>query len=180
MPSPSFTHIARTPLPRGVAHVDALTLLQNHSAMIELNPLVIAHERCDGSPSSPSASAPETNKPSATYRITDSIDYLPLGLWKGKVVYYADFWNTEDGIKTKVNAAMGFVSESVWKIEEEPAKGEGEGATLVLTEVAQVTCPRVMKMFVEGTIRKSHDELGRRLITRLETGRSGQETAVAS
>ncbi len=163
----SFLHTARTPLPREGTREAAHALLHDHAAIIRLNPLVVAHERVE-----PPA-AQDTSGP-VNYLVTDVLDYLPFGLWKGKVTYRVEFENTEDGIKTKAYAAMGFVSESVWNVEEETGEGE-EGTRLVLVETATVTCPRAMRLFVERTIRTSHDELGKRFVDKLagESGAAG-------
>lgn len=119
--------------------------------MIELNPLVISHER---------TSVTETSK--ETYAITDKLSYF--GVWDGKVTYSADFENTSDGLRTDVRAAMGLVSEGTWKVEE---RAEG----LVLVETARVSCGRLMRLFVEGTMRKSHNELCGRFLERLQKAR---------
>ncbi|KAI0716575.1 hypothetical protein C8Q76DRAFT_412292 [Earliella scabrosa] len=137
--------------------------------MITLNPLVIAHARCD----EPAVTSSHDSSPSIAYSVTDSLDY---GLWKGKTTYRAEFCDLEDGLKTKAIAAMGVVSESVWTVE------DGTDGSLVLAETATVTCPRMLRMFIEGTIKKSHDELGRRFAEKLagETKVPTHEDSVVS
>lgn len=118
--------------------------------MIQLNPLVISHERVD-----------DTTR----YKITDKMNFLPFGLWPGKVSYHAHFEDFEAGVRTRTEAAMGFTSESTWEVQERAA--ESGKQELWLVETAKVTCSRLLRMFVEKTMKESHEQLCTRLVERL-------------
>jgi hypothetical protein len=149
----TFSHTTSTPIPPNTQAQDVLALLHDHIAMMDLNPLVIAHTIIP----SPDV-VPAWN---STYLVTDKMSY---GLWTGKTTYQASFRDTADGLETETRAAMGVASEAVWRLEKQIT---GENANLVLLETAKVTCPRLLRPFVEGQIRTSHQELIQRFLKRL-------------
>lgn len=149
----TFTHTTSTPIPPNARGQDVLALLHDHIAMMELNPLVIAHTIIPSPDVVPAWDS--------TYIVTDK---MPYGLWTGKVTYQVSFRNTADGLETEAKAAMGFISEAVWRLEE---RTTGESTDLVLLETAKVTCSRLLRPFIEGKIRTSHQELCQRLLKRL-------------
>ena len=149
-------HTTSTPIPPNISAQDVFNLLHDHIAMMDLNPLVIAH--------TPIPSPDVVPAWDSTYLVTDQI---PYGCWTGKVKYQASFRNTADGLETDTKAAMGLTSEAVWKLEKQPTS-EGTDPELVLLETAKVTCPWLLRPFVEGKIKTSHQELVQTFLRRLQ------------
>ncbi|EPQ54607.1 hypothetical protein GLOTRDRAFT_129959 [Gloeophyllum trabeum ATCC 11539] len=143
--STKFTHTIVKPLPAGVAKASVLRLLHDHALLIRLNPLVAAHAL--------TSAAPERE----TYTVTDRI---PVLFWEGTTTYTASFADTPDGVRTRIKA-MGLVSEGEFTVEE---RQEG----LVLLERAEVTCPWVVRWFVEGKMRESHTALVERFAEKVK------------
>ncbi|KAK5171536.1 hypothetical protein LTR04_002008, partial [Oleoguttula sp. CCFEE 6159] len=180
-----------TLLPPTTTLPQVLSLLHDHPAIITLNPLVVdyrAQPPLVSTTTAPSqlATPRSTNPTTTTYSITDALSYLPFHLWDTTVTYTADFEDTDDGLKTLVHAPAGLEIDGVWRvIRKEDAQhgggsrqaGHGEQASagtqtgcLVLEERTTATCNVFLKPFVQGTMKKSHDELHKRLVERLREG----------
>lgn len=76
-----------TPLPAGISRETVRNTLQNHTGMIDLNPLVQERFRL---PKPPASATPEEFH-CAWYQIVDKVSYLPGGMATGKVAYHACF-----------------------------------------------------------------------------------------
>lgn len=161
----------------------------------------------------------------ASYTITDSISYLPFGLWDSTLSYIAHFRDVDDGVEIETHAAMGFVSRATWRVcsatEQSATKssakeasvktnarvevGDGVGAPVkadgeerveaasegknpeggseeggsVLEEHAEITCPTLLRPFVERTIKRSHERFCMDLIGRMVRAQrdSGNDTS---
>ncbi|KAI9701361.1 MAG: hypothetical protein M1820_006452 [Bogoriella megaspora] len=166
----SFVVNQQTELPATATRDQILAMLHDHSLMITLNPLVLNHELASFTPVPKFRDDTDaTNPRTAThkYSITDKISYLPHGLWDSNMTYTGWFANTADGLRTWVQAAAGVEVQGLWFVRE--AMG---GRGLVLEEEATVNCSSLLKPFVEGELRKSHEVLHKRFLERLGQGQA--------
>ncbi|KAK4917267.1 hypothetical protein LTR66_016957, partial [Elasticomyces elasticus] len=100
-----------TPLPPAITRQVAISMLHNHSEMIELNPLVIHHERCK-----PPANCTAEEFHCTWYELTDKISYLPGGLATYKVKYKVVFHDLERGVQTHCYAPAGLDIRGKWSV----------------------------------------------------------------
>lgn len=89
-------------------------MLHDHSAMIELNPLVLRHDTCDPPPNA----TPDEAEHATWYSITDKINYLPGGLFSSEISYKASFYDLPMGLQTHVLAPAGVDIKSKWSMSE--------------------------------------------------------------
>ena len=157
-------------IPSSIPAAQILSALHDHSLMITLNPLVIAHHPLQpASGDSPSKSA---------YSIRDRIAYLPFHLWDTEITYTASFENTPTGVKTVTHAPAGLEICAEWKVlslsetkHNEDSSGE---ARSIIEETATVTCNALLMPFVKYTMRNSHEELKREFVERLKDYYTGK------
>ncbi|PKS09020.1 hypothetical protein jhhlp_003633 [Lomentospora prolificans] len=169
-----FTTI--TPLPPSITREVAVSFLQDHLRMIDLNPLVIARH-----PIACPANAPPDERHCAWYSLTDSISYLPGGKVTGEVSYTAAFNNVPKGVQTHVYAPMGLNIRETWTVggtlpgePKEPVE-LGIGAPqsgLYVREDVDMRCNVFMAAFVKKTLKKAHSSL-------VEAIKIGAQTASA-
>ncbi|KAJ6782854.1 hypothetical protein PWT90_11003 [Aphanocladium album] len=165
----SFTTV--TPLPAGMTRAAAVAFLQDHQAMIDLNPLVTDRQRIP-----PPAHAQPDELPCAWYQVTDRISYLPGGLASGSVRYSCAFLDLAGvGLQTHCYAPMGVDLRTRWSVggsapgeeRERPELGVDVPATgLYLREDTELRCSLVMAGFVRKTLKDSHKRLVARLAAR--------------
>ncbi|KAL1964853.1 hypothetical protein VTN77DRAFT_6355 [Rasamsonia byssochlamydoides] len=167
-----FTHI--TPLPPYVPRDAVVEILHNHSEMIELNPLVTGHRRCEHAP----AVAQPDEVDAAWYEITDKISYLPGGLLSGKVSYYGCFHDLPRGLQTHIHAPAGLEIRGKWRVcgnmPGEPRDPVELGMEklripregLYLREDVDLRCSLVLLGIVKKNIKKSHAGLVERLLAK--------------
>lgn len=154
-----MTHI--TPLPAGVSREAAIAYLHNHHSMIELNPLVLRHERCEAH-----SNAPDDEVESMTwYEITDMIQYIPGTPIKGEVSYKAGFYDTATGLQTHTFAPGGVEIRGKWHIggnapgekREDIEIGSNKPREgLYIQEDVDLRCNILMTGFVKKNLKKSH------------------------
>ncbi|KAJ4154070.1 hypothetical protein LMH87_010533 [Akanthomyces muscarius] len=158
----SFTTV--TPLPAGMTRQAAVAFLQDHPAMVDLNPLVTDRQRIP-----PPSSAPADERACVWYLVTDRIAYLPGGLASGSVSYRCAFLDLADvGLQTHCYAPMGVDLRTRWSVGGS-APGEpreraelGIGAPpsgLYLREDTELRCSVVLAAFVKRTLKESHKRL---------------------
>ena len=168
----TFTNI--TPLPPTVTRQTAIRFLQDHTGMIDLNPLVIDRHRID-----PPDYAGSDERQCAWYSITDRIEYLPgAGDWAaGTTSYSTAFHDMPWGLQTHSYAAMGLEIRGKWSVggsmpgePHEPQElGLGAPETgLYLREDVDYTCNVLMAGFVKKTMKKAHATLVEALKARAE------------
>jgi len=154
----TFTSI--TPLPKTTTRSAAVNWLHNHVQMIRLNPLVI---RLQETTPPPNASADEYN--CAWYEITDEINYLPGGLYKGEVTYKACFNDLPNGLQTHTFAPAGLDLRGKWTVGgNEPGEPRetlelGMDAPrdgLYVREDVDMRCNIFLTGFVKKNLTKSH------------------------
>jgi hypothetical protein len=94
------------------------------------------------------------------YRLTEQIEYLPFGLWKGEVISFCQLRNVSDGLEVAIWAPMGLEITGKWVV------GEGEGALLK----EEVVCKgnAIILKFVQGSMPKSHKEMVGKIFKRIE------------
>ncbi|MCJ1485160.1 hypothetical protein MMC06_005333 [Schaereria dolodes] len=157
-----------TPLPTGISRETVMQTLQDHLEMIDLNPLVEERHpiKCPAN-----ATAEEYN--CTWYQLTDKINYLPGGLYTGKVSYNVSFHNLPIGLQTHCYAPMGLDIKGKWTLggtlpgEPRQAVELGLGAPkegLWLREDVDMRCNMLMTGFVKKTLKKAHAKLVDRLV----------------
>ncbi|WEW61153.1 hypothetical protein PRK78_006643 [Emydomyces testavorans] len=158
-----------TPLPPYITRETVIETLHQHSEMIELNPLVIKHERCK-----PPPIAPADEYHCVWYELTDKIHYLPGGLISGNVSYKACFYDLPRGLQTHVYAPTGLDIKEKWSVggnmPGEPREPVELGLTnapkegLYLREDVDMRCNILATSFVKKTLKKAHSVLIDRLV----------------
>ncbi|KAH0374038.1 hypothetical protein KCU65_g160, partial [Aureobasidium melanogenum] len=164
-----------TPLPATISRETAVEMLHSHSEMIELNPLVINHQRCK-----PPPNALPDEFHCLWYELTDRVTYLP-GV-KGQVNYKACFHDLPRGLQTHVYAPAGLEIREKWSIggndvvmgEEREHQELGfsdlgvprEG--LYLREDVDMNCNVFLTNFVKKTLNKAHQVLVDRLVVKAD------------
>ncbi|KAI5359520.1 hypothetical protein Slin15195_G071470 [Septoria linicola] len=162
-----ITHI--TPIPAGISRDAAVARLHDHAAMIQLNPLVIRQEPTDA----PATATKDEAELGTWYSITDMINYLPGGIYKGEVSYKACFYNLRDGIQTHVFAPAGVDIKSKWSVggnmPDEPREPSELGVNkpsegLYIKEEIELRCNMFMGAFVKRNLQSSHQEVHNKII----------------
>ncbi|KAL2208672.1 hypothetical protein CC79DRAFT_1366882 [Sarocladium strictum] len=179
----SFTTIS--PLPPTIRRAQAVAFLQDHLNMIDLNPLVKRRVPID-----PPAHCPADERNCVWYSITDSISYLPGGLYDGEVKYTAAFHDLPgQGMQSHSYAAMGVEIQGKWTVGgnepgEKPEMRElGSEAPLeglYLREECEVKCNMIMTRFIKKTILKSHGKLIKNLIDKAAQYPTSSTTSLTS
>lgn len=135
--------------------------------MIDLNPLV--EERHPIKP--PTKATPEEFH-CAWYEVTDRVQYLPGGVYSGKVSYPACFHDLPNGIQTHIYAPLGLEIKGKWtlggSLPGEPREAVEMGLNvpmvgLYVREDVDMKCNIMLTNFVKKTFKKSHAELVARL-----------------
>lgn len=145
-------------------------MLHDHLAMIDLGPQI--EERHATTP--PKDATPEEYH-CKWYSLTDKIQYLPGGLYTGKVSYNVAFLNLPDGLSTHCYAPAGLNIRSRWQVggslpgELKQTAELGldipkEG--LYLREDIDMKCSIFLTKFVKSNLRKAHGVLVARLVER--------------
>ena len=162
-----FTHI--TPLPKTITRETAVGFLHNHSWMIEMNPLVLRHEKTTPPPN---ASKDEIES-MVWYEITDEIQYIPGTSVKGEVSYKGGFYDLPKGLQTHVFAPGGVDIHGKWLVGgnmpgearetvelgiEKPREG------LYIREDVDLRCNVFLTNFVKRNLKKSHGALVEKLL----------------
>lgn len=154
-----MTHI--TPLPAKVTREAAIAYLQNHRQMIELNPLVLRHERT----APPSNAAQDEAESMVWYEITDEIQYIPGTPIKGEVSYKAGFYDIPNGLQTHTFAPGGVDIRGKWTVggnapgekPEEIEIGSNKPRDgLYIQEEVDLRCNVFLTNFVKKNLKKSH------------------------
>lgn len=157
-----------TSLPQGITREVVLESLHNHVEMIDLNPLVEERHPIKA----PAKATPEEFH-CIWYSMTDKIQYLPGGMYSGKVTYNACFHDLGNGLQTHCYAPMGLDIKGKWTVggtlPHEPVEPVemGLGAPkkgLWLREDVDMKCNILMTSFVKKTLKKAHATLVERLV----------------
>ncbi|MCJ1475098.1 hypothetical protein MMC13_003758 [Lambiella insularis] len=157
-----------TPVPAGISRECIMSFLYSHVEMVDLNPLVIERHPIRASPH---ASAEEAH--CEWYEITDKVQYIPGGVYSGKVTYTGCFHNLPNGLQTHCFAPMGLNIRSRWQLggslpgEPKQVNELGLGIPkegLWLREDVDMKCNIFMINFVKKTFRKAHLTLVDRLV----------------
>lgn len=166
-----FTHI--TPLPRTISRDTAVAFLHNHVEMIQMNPLVIRHERTTPPPN---ASKDEVEN-MTWYEMTDVIQYIPNTAVKSEVNYKGGFYDLPRGLQTHCFAPGGVDIQGKWHVggnmpgeEKEPVEIgiEKPREGLYLREDLDLRCNVFLMNFVKRNLKKSHAALVEKLIKKAD------------
>ncbi|KUI68881.1 hypothetical protein VM1G_04372 [Cytospora mali] len=161
-----FTTIS--PLPGGISRKVVIDFLQNHTEMIDLNPLVKERH-----PIKPPPEAPDDEISCIWYSMTDRITYLPGGLASGDVSYTCAFHDLPNGIQTHCRAPLNVDIRDKWTLNGtlpgeplEPVElGIGAPATgLYIREDVDLRCNILMTSFVKKNLTRAHATLVERLV----------------
>jgi hypothetical protein len=170
-----------TALPSGVTRQSVLEALYDHIAMIDLNPLVEQRHSIK-----PPADATPEEYHCRWYQMTDKVNYLPLGLYSGRVTYNACFHNLADGLQTHVYAPLGLSIKRRWTVggslpgEPRTAVELGLGmpmSGLWLREDVNMKCNILVTKFVRKTLTEAHARLVDRLLIKAQLGKMGAYNA---
>ena len=154
-----MTHI--TPLPASVTREAAVAYLHDHHQMIELNPLVLRHERTQAHPNA----APDEVESMLWYEITDMIQYIPGTPIKSEVSYKAGFYDMPNGLQTHTFAPGGVEIRGKWIVggnaPGEPREDIEIGSNkprdgLYIQEDVDLRCNVFFTNFVKKNLKKSH------------------------
>ncbi|KAM3440833.1 hypothetical protein MY4824_001960 [Beauveria thailandica] len=172
-----------TPLPAGMTRQAAVRFLQDHAAMIDLNPLVTARHRIPAP-----SSAPPDEAACAWWAVTDRIAYLPGGLATGSVSYRCVFLDLPGvGLQTHCYAPLGVDLRTRWSVGGGGSGGSGGSAPgigddasdptagLFLCEDTELRCSVIMTAFVKKTLKGAHKRLVESLAQRAVDGLREEE-----
>ncbi|KAM3502081.1 hypothetical protein MY11210_009173 [Beauveria gryllotalpidicola] len=174
-----------TPLPAGMTRQAAVRFLQDHAAMIDLNPLVTARHRIPAP-----SSAPPDEAACEWWSVTDRIAYLPGGLATGSVSYRCVFLDLAGvGLQTHCYAPMGVDLRTRWSVGGSSSSSAPGGepaelgvddappplAGLCLREDTELRCSVFMAAFVKKTLKGAHKRLVERLAQRAADGLREEE-----
>lgn len=135
----TFENHVATEIPKDVDPNALISLLHDHSFLINMQPIVTRHQIRERDPT--------TGK--ITYDVWENIDLLPFGLWKHEIQFTSAFTDTREGVISDVEAALGFVSEATITVK--PGENwDGEGGGWVLNEDIESSVNVMLKWFVEG------------------------------
>ena len=157
-----------TPLPKGITRESVLATLYDHLEMIDLQPNVEERHPIK-SPSS--ATAEEYH--CQWYSLTDKVQYLPGGLYTGKVSYNVCFHNLPLGMQAHVYAPLGLDIRNKWTLggslpgePKEPVEiGLGMPKDgLWLREDVDMRCNILLTSFVRKNLKRAHETLVARLV----------------
>lgn len=170
----TFYQTTYTAIPSHIPRQLAIDLLQNHSEIIELSPLVIAHH-----PIKAPQKAPADEYYSTWYEIQQRIQLIP-GTGKvgaSKISFNGVFHNLPNGLQTHVYPPGGIDLRHKYTIngnqpgEPIEAKELGSGAPssgLYLKEEVEIRCNMMMIGFVKKELRAATDILVARLVKKAE------------
>ncbi|PGG98781.1 hypothetical protein GX51_06641 [Blastomyces parvus] len=170
-----------TPLPPHIPRSIVIETLHAHSEMIELNPLVIRHQRCKAPPN-----APPDEFHCIWYELTDKIHYLPGGMIRSNVTYKACFHDLPLGLQTHIYAPTGLDIRNRWTVggnmPGEPREPVELGLTnvpregLFLREDVDMRCNIFAASFVKKTLKEAHAVLVERLIMKADLLKGTSDT----
>jgi hypothetical protein len=170
-----------TALPAGITRQSVLETLHDHIAMIDLKPLVEQRHTIK-----PPADATPEEYHCRWYQMTDKVNYLPLGLYSGRVTYNACFHNLADGLQTHVYAPLGLSIKERWTVggslPGEPIKAVELGlglpiSGLWLREDVTMKCSILATKFARKTLTKAHARLVDRLLLKAQLADMGAYNA---
>ena len=180
-----------TALPAGITRESVIDALYDHVGMIDLNPLV--EER---HPIKPPATASAEEYHCKWYSLTDKVQYLPGGMYSGRVTYSACFHDLPTGIQTHIFAPLGLNIKGKWTVggslpgEPIEAVELGLGAPKVglwLREDVDMKCNVLLTGFVKKNLKKAHEVLVGRLLVKAHlieaetySGSSADRRSIAS
>ncbi|KAE8132825.1 hypothetical protein BDV38DRAFT_260314 [Aspergillus pseudotamarii] len=177
-----FTNI--TPLPSYITRETVVEALHNHSEMIQLNPLVIRHERCR-----PPPFAPADEFHCIWYEMTDRISYLPGGLVQGNVSYAGCFYDLPRGLQTHVYAPTGLDIREKWSVcgnmpgePREPVElgiPDAPREGLYLREDVNMRSQIWATAFVKRTLKRAHAVLVDRLVIKADLEKQKRDSLSA-
>lgn len=147
-----------TTLPSTVSRQAALSLLHDHEAMMDLNPLVLWHR-----PTAAPGGTPAAEADWAWFTVADGLVRRPGGgRALGQLRYLCGFADAPDGLQTHSLAPLGVELRGRWTVV------AGPDAALSLREAVELRCCWLLAGAVRRTLKRAHAGLVRRIIARAE------------
>ncbi|TQV98421.1 NACHT and WD40 domain-containing protein [Cordyceps javanica] len=177
------TYTVVTPIPSYIPRQLALDILQSHSEVIALNPLVLSHR-----PISAPRNAAADEYYSTWYEITQRVQFIPgVGkLGSGQITFNGCFHDMPWGLQTHIYAPMSVDLRNKYRIGgnqpgvEPPEQRElgmedlGIPSTgLYLRQEAEIKCNIAMMSFVKSELQKACKDMVDRIIKKAELLDSG-------
>ncbi len=167
-------------------------LLHDHSFFLGCDPHLVKFEPLAPSSGSTAGSTaapalPESIKPlgeTRMYRVTDSVQTLPAGLWDSIIDSTYEITDTADGIFVRIRSPLSVVMDTLWEIREAADSGDGgdggdgggggEAGTgagrLELVEDVTINCSRFLSGTVKNLCESGWGKIHAKMLTRLEGG----------
>ncbi|KAJ6781476.1 hypothetical protein PWT90_02680 [Aphanocladium album] len=177
------TYTVVTPIPSYIPRQLALDILQSHSEVISLNPLVLSHK-----PISAPRNAAADEYYSTWYEITQRVQFIP-GVGKmgsGQITFNGCFHDMPWGLQTHIYAPMGVDLRNKYRIGGnqpgvEPLEQRELGmeklgiptSGLYLRQEAEIKCNITMMSFVKSELQKACKDMVDRIIKKAELLDSG-------
>ncbi|OAA73798.1 hypothetical protein ISF_00699 [Cordyceps fumosorosea ARSEF 2679] len=177
------TYTVVTPIPSYIPRQLALDILQSHSEVISLNPLVLSHRPI---PAPRNAAADEYY--STWYEITQRVQFVPgVGrLGAGQITFNGCFHDMPWGLQTHIYAPMNVDLRNKYRVGGnqpgvEPPEQRELGAEdlgvppsgLYLRQEAEIRCNVAMMGFVKSELQKACKDMVDRIIKKAELLDSG-------
>jgi hypothetical protein len=138
-------------LPTSVSSSRAISLLQEHTNIIALSPLVIEYHAL------PPSDESTTDSLSKSYSITDRIEYLPFGLYTANVTVTANFTNKDDGVIITKHAPFGITITERWLVQEGLDISAEQATTRELVLKVELIAGKLVLPLFKGMMLKNHD-----------------------
>ena len=154
------------PIPKNVAPSAVLAALHDHDRMLKLSPLVYKSESIP-------TSEPEVSSIAATKTATNDGPEMTLWYkvwekvpWIGSISFTASFLNTEHGVKSTVQAPLGFRMSVVWMVIDDGPAGKSK----ILKEVCHLYANLLLMPFIASTFETTHRTMQDELFRQLSSG----------
>lgn len=167
-----------TPLPAFIPRPLGIQVLQSHSEIITVNPLVLSHQ-----PTSPPPNAPADEQHAVWYEITERIQLIPgIGKMGSSVIKFPGcFHDMPWGLQTHIHAPMGIdlrvayrIAGEQYGVEEKEPRELGLAALgapaegLYLRADAEVKCSLALSGFVKSQLSGALVTMVERIVRKAE------------
>lgn len=134
-----------TPLPPDVEPSAVIDALHNHVLIIELQPLTFRHEEVQ----------------SGEYRVWETVDIIPFGLWKSVTEFSVVFQNQPDGLVASLQAPLGITSIATYSVKQDATE------VWVLEEAVKTEVACLFWPVVKRNMLAAREALHKRLMKKL-------------
>lgn len=154
-----------TTIPSAVDPANVIAFLHDHTAFINLSPLVTSYNETD------------SDARHVSYDIRERVPVLPKGLWSQEIKFSATFENRENGLWSELHAPLGLVSEVTYEVmqtkdESNFAVVDDEGREItsqwVMKETIDSSVNLLLKTYVDSSMVPTRRKMASRLMERVE------------